>query len=453
MSGLFESLSSAANALTAHRLGLDVVGQNMANVNTEGYTRRRILLAELAPTDALSAGRGVEVLGALSLRDTLADARVRREQQGASFDDGLLEALSTVERTIGLPGASLDARLTAFFDAFAGLASDVTSATARDAVVQQAVLLTRAFGDQATGLAQAQRDADAAIRSAVRDINGLTTTIAAMNAQIVAGGPDVETIRDRQTLALEQLAELVDVAVIARADGGVDVTIGNGRALVIGASSYAVDVTASGPATLTLEGVDITASITGGRVGGFIHARDVLIPSYQSRLDRLAFDLAGAINAAHAAGFDANGAAGGAFFTPPATVAGAAAALAVDPALAADSALIAASGTGSPGDNQAARALAALRDAPIVAGNSLSVAEAWGGLAQAVGHDVAATRASSETRAQIVLQMQRLRDQASGVSLDEEAANLMKFQRAYQASARYFTTISDTLDTLMEMVR
>jgi flagellar hook-associated protein 1 FlgK len=453
MSGLFESLSLASQALTAHRLGLDVVGQNMANVNTDGYTRRRILLAELPPTDALSAGRGVEVLGVQAMRDLLADARVRREQQGAAFDAGALEGLATVEDLVGLPGAALDARLTAYFDAWAGLANDPTSAVARDAVVQQGTLLARAFRDQAAGFDQARRDIDAALRGAVPDINRLASTIATLNAQIVAGGPDVETLRDRQTLALEELASLTGASVIARQDGGVDVTVAGGRALVIGTSSYTVSVTPTGPAALSLGGVDITSAIAGGRVGGLVHARDALIPGYLARLDQLAFDAAGAVNTAHAAGFDANGAAGGAFFSAPATVAGAAAALVVDPSLAADSALVAASGTGSPGDNQAARAIAALRDQSIVAGGSATVFEAWGSLQQAVGHDVAATRASAETRAQVVLQVQRLRDQASGVSLDEEAANLLKFQRAYQASARYFTTISDTLDTLMEMVR
>ncbi len=105
------------------------------------------------------------------------------------------------------------------------------------------------------------------------------------------------------------------------------------------------------------------------------------------------------------------------------------------------------------GDNQTARALADLRDARVMSGGTATPAGAWSNFVYRVGSDVSAARAASSTRDQVVRQLERLRDQASGVSLDEEAANLMRFQRSYEASARYFTTIVDTLDTLMAMVR
>jgi flagellar hook-associated protein 1 FlgK len=125
----------------------------------------------------------------------------------------------------------------------------------------------------------------------------------------------------------------------------------------------------------------------------------------------------------------------------------------VSAAVAADSALVAGSGTGSAGDNQVARAIAALRDGRVLSGGTATPIEAWAQFVYRVGGDVASARASSETRDQVVLQLQRLRDSVSGVSLDEEAAHLMRYQRSYEANARYFTTIVDTLDTLMQMVR
>jgi flagellar hook-associated protein 1 len=135
MSGLFDSLSIATSGLTANRTGLDVVGQNIANVNTPGYARRTLSLAELAPTDARSAGRGVEVVQIQANRDALVEARLGHEQAGQSYDQALLSGLSDVEAAVGVPGASIDANLQAFFDAFSQLANDVTSTSARDGVV------------------------------------------------------------------------------------------------------------------------------------------------------------------------------------------------------------------------------------------------------------------------------------------------------------------------------
>lgn len=159
------------------------------------------------------------------------------------------------------------------------------------------------------------------------------------------------------------------------------------------------------------------------------------------------------VNTAHTAGFDANGNPAGVLFTAPAGVAGAAAAFELSAAIAADSQLVAGSLTGTAGDNQTARAIAALRDARVMSGGAATASEAWSTLVYGVGSDIAAARASGQAREQVVSQLQRLRDSTSKVSIDEEAAQLMRFQRAYEANARYFTTVLDTIDSLMQMVR
>jgi flagellar hook-associated protein 1 FlgK len=205
-------------------------------------------------------------------------------------------------------------------------------------------------------------------------------------------------------------------------------------------------------ATVSLEGVDVTSELTGGRIGGLLQARDVLVPGYLGQLDQLANDLATAVNTTHATGFDATGAAAGNFFAPPSGVAGAAAGLTVDASILADSGRVAASATGAPGDNGTARQLSAMRDAAITGGGTHSAIDGWRALTFDVGNDVAAARSAQASHGQIVTQLQALQAQASGVSYDEEAANMMRYQRAYEANARYFKTITDTLDALMNMV-
>jgi flagellar hook-associated protein 1 FlgK len=195
----------------------------------------------------------------------------------------------------------------------------------------------------------------------------------------------------------------------------------------------------------------VTPELSSGQIGGWLKVRDTLVPAYQSQLDQFAYDLATTVNAVHVTGYGTGGGTGQNFFAPPAGVAGAAKNMALDAAVAADSSLVAASSTGTAGDNQTAAALAALRDASQGPSGS-SPANAWAQLVYRVGSDSADAANSQTTRQQIVNQLGALRDAASGVSSDEEAANLMKFQRAYEANARYFVTISQTIDALMAMV-
>jgi flagellar hook-associated protein 1 FlgK len=456
MSGLFTSLSMASQSLAAANTGMDVAGQNIANINTPGYTRRRVLLAEVPPATDLSAAGGVLVQGIRAERDPFIEARLANEQEAGAYDQATVSGLSDIEAAIGLPGQSLDAQLSAFFGAFSTLADDPTSASARDGVVVQAQQLASGFHGIADRLSAARHTADASIVNDIGQVNQLAGQVAHLNDQISINGPDVENLRDERNSAVAELVRITGAAVTTRPDGQVDLSVGNGRALVVGATAYALAGTPTAPnglSAITMDGVDITSEITGGEIGGLLHVRDAIVPGYQSQIDQLAADVTAAVNTAHHAGFDANGDAGGDFFTPPATVPGAAAAFSVADAVAGDPQLIAASGTGAAGDNAAARTIAALRDAPLAVGGTASAVAAWSQFAYRVGTDVSSAKASSASHDAVTRQLQQLRDQTSGVSLDEEAANLMRFQRAYEANARYFTTISDTLNTLMNMVQ
>jgi len=124
----------------------------------------------------------------------------------------------------------------------------------------------------------------------------------------------------------------------------------------------------------------------------------------------------------------------------------------VDAAVAANSSLVAASLTGAPGDNQSARAIANLRDTRVLNGGTTTLNDSWSQLVYRVGSDTQTAQAQRVSGQQVVDQITKLRDQVSGVSLDEEAAAMMKFQRAYEANARFFMSVNDTISTLMAMV-
>jgi flagellar hook-associated protein 1 FlgK len=450
MSGLMGSLSLAARALDAQRAGLAVTGNNIANLNTEGYVRRSIQLAEGQP----GAG-GVDVIGTRARRDVLLEARVRQELPAEGRERAIANALSVVEASVGDPGASLDANLTSFFDSFASLAQDPTSTVARDGVVLQGRLLARSFNDIAGRLTDSRRSADVQVRGAVDNINRLATEVAALNQAInAANGGETDGLKDRQTQALKEMAALADISVLQRGDGGVDVSIGQGRALVMGANVYGVqtvDTPPSGFAQLEIGGMNMTAEIARGELAGLLEVRDVMIPGYQARLDTIAFTVAQQVNALHQGGADLAGNPGGNFFGPIGAAAGAAAAISLDAALAADSDLVAASLTGAQGDNGAAKQIANLRDARVVNG-SATFSEGWGQLVYRVGTDAQTAIAQQKSRLDVVAQVEHLRDQVSGVSLDEESGMMMRYQRAYEANARYFTAVDTMLATLLHIV-
>ena len=459
MSDLFSTLAVAARALEAQQFGLDVAGQNIANVNTPGYSRRAAELAAVPPADPMSAGRGVEIQGVRAIRDGLIETRLRADISARDWYSASSGVLSHVESVVGLPGQSIDADMARFFDAFARLADDPTSITARQEVSLEGQTLAASFRTLSADLERARREADGYIRHHVEAVNELASRIATLNGDMSKVPADQDPLHERDEImeAFNELAQHIDIHVIERSDNqrAFDVYFGSGRPLVVGTTSYTIDAVPTGPAgfaDLEHEGVSIIGEIKGGYLAGYVHARDVLIPGYVTALDGLAYEVAQQVNTLHVAGFDLAGNPGGDFFTPPGAVPGAAAALTVDAAIVGDPSLIAAAGIAQPGDNQIARAISDLRDQRVMNGGTATFNEAWGQLAFEVGRDTATAIGELQVRGDAALQTQAARDSVSAVSLDEEALNLTRFQRAYEANAVLFSTINGTIDTLMRMV-
>jgi flagellar hook-associated protein 1 FlgK len=446
----------AARALEAQRFGLDVTGQNIANVNTPGYSRRVVDFAAVPPDSSRSPGRGVDAVGVRAMRDLLIERRLQQELPAERREAAVADALSVVEVALGKPGESIDAALNRYFDAFSTLSQSPASPVARQEVLLQGESVAATFRDMADRIALSQRETNGQVRDLSAQVTDLASQIAAINNTIqrTADAANKLHLQDEQGALVRQLSALIDVDVLQRSDGGVDVTIGNGRALVVGENDYPVTTSTVGGAYHLFSGdVDITAEISGGTLGGIIFTRDVLLPAYMTDLDDIAYEFATQVNTLHAAGVGADGGTGRNFFTfVPAIggAAGAASAITVNAAVTADPDLVAAAGAGGPvGDNGTARNLAALRHARVF-GGSATLADAWGQLVYRVGRDAQVAKNEQRSRLEIVNQVDELRDQVSGISLDEEAMQLMRFQRAYEASARFFRAVDTTLDTLMQ---
>jgi flagellar hook-associated protein 1 FlgK len=196
--------------------------------------------------------------------------------------------------------------------------------------------------------------------------------------------------------------------------------------------------------------VDITERLTGGRLGGLVQLRDTTLAGYRQTLDDLAGALITEVNALHRTGFDLDGNAGGVFFEPDPPGSGAASAIQVSAALAADPRLLAASGDGAPGDNAVALALADLREQPLAALGDSTFAAAHGDLIAQMGLDAASAQTQRDASELFLSSLEARRDAVSGVSLDEEAADLVRFQRSFEAAAKFLRAVDEMTRVVLE---
>ncbi|MEO8725692.1 MAG: flagellar basal body rod C-terminal domain-containing protein, partial [Acidobacteriaceae bacterium] len=267
--------------------------------------------------------------------------------------------------------------------------------------------------------------------------NTLLKTIAQLNLAAAQSGGEDPSITDRQDSAVAKLSGLLDISVIRGSNGMVQVTTQSGNPLVVDNQASSLQFQANGGgAQLLLKGTDVTSQIYNGAIGGALEARNVALPALQARLDLLANSLTSAVNTAY----------GGNFFVSLSQVPGSATAIAV---AVTDPAQLQTGLSGAPGDNSIVNAVSALQSQPVV--NGVSATEYQAQTVFALGNDVANAQANSDASKAVITQMNSQRAAISGVSLDQEAANLMQFQRSYQAAARIISTVDSMMQTAIGM--
>lgn len=460
MGSLSASLNIAVQSMQAEQTAIQTTTNNIANVNTPGYSRQVANFDDNPPVQVgdLTLGSGVDISQVTSLRDSILDLRVNQEtqQQGAlnSFISAGQQIQSLFNET---SGSGLQSSLTAFFNSLSALSTNPSDLNTRQGVLTAAQNLASSFNQASNNLSTIQQSEDLAVTQSVNQINTLTAQIASVNTQVSAAtisgqnpGPFVD---ERQQL-INQLSNLVDVSSIDAGDGSLTLTTSSGAPLVVGGQSFQLS-TQTNPATgvqdVYSQGSDITSKLTGGELAGQIQIRDQEIPSVLSSLDSLASGLATAVNTQNAQGFDLNGDAGGNIFAaPPAGGTGAAGSMAITMT---DPSLIAASGgpaPGSAGDNTNANALLAIQNQTIV--NGQTPLNAYTNLVFKIGNDVSTAQSNQQSGSLVLQQLQNLQAGVSGVDVNEESANLIRFQSAYQASAQLSGIIDELMQTTINMV-
>jgi flagellar hook-associated protein 1 FlgK len=455
MGGLFGTLGIALGALAADRGGIEITSNNIANVNTAGYSREQVNLSENPPAQIgnLLFGTGVSLGQTTSIRDNLLERRLDQENESAGRLNAFLGPLNQVQALFNeAAGSGLQAPLTAFFNSLTQLSANPNDAASRQGVITAGQNLASAFRQDSTNLQALQSNTDVAIQQSVNQVNGLTTQIATLNTKISgleSVGHDPGAFLDQRTQLVRQLSGLVDVSEADAGNGSLTITTSNGTALVVAGQSFALSTQLNANTTyhdVYSQGADITSSINSGALGGEIQVRDQEIPSILTKLDTFAYNLATSVNTQSRAGFDANGNPGVNFFAQPASLNAAASSLTV---AITDPNLVAASSDGTVGSNGNVQALANLQNQTIV--NGQTPANYYSGLIFQIGNDVSQAKTEQTAVGLVQQQLQDQRGAISGVSLDEEAVNLVRYQSAYQASANVVSVINHLLTTTLSM--
>jgi flagellar hook-associated protein 1 FlgK len=464
MSGLFSTLNSTVMAINAQSRALEVTGKNLANVNNPAYSRQRVIFGDrgTVQTPQGAESLGIEALGVQQMRDQLLDLQVAREislsgsyqaeQGGYQRAQAALGQSVDTTNTTSASGASdngLGAAIDDFFNSFQSFAASPTDDGQRQALLQNAAILTDRFQLADQRLDQVQTDLNTQVTTDVSTVNTLLSTIADLNSQIGrfevnAPGSAVD-LRDERQAKLEELAAKLPVT--ATDVGGqlqLSVKDTSGTAVVL------VDKgTVTGPVAFTGTAITggasaSTLSLSSGSIYGSLTARDGAVQTVRDNLDALASQLVTSVNAA----YNPSSTAGGNFFDPTGTTAGT---ISVVNTLSATT--LTASNGGAAGDNTTAIAVAQLANHKFSTGSGDQIdgtfASFFNDTTIGIGQALATANARVEDQSNIEKLVRSQRDSLSGVSLDEEMANLMQYQRAFQASSRVFSIVDTLLDTVV----
>jgi flagellar hook-associated protein 1 len=431
----FLGLETTLRGLLAQQDALDTTSHNISNANTPGYSRQE---AELSAADALqiyglstggpgAIGTGVSVTAFQRVRDTFLDAQYRAQNMQAGYQQTTAQQLDQVQLALAEPSDhGLSAQLAKFWDAWGDVSNNPSDQAARQALVNQGQNLVAAFQTLSTQLQTSKSQASAQYTSLTGpqgQVEQIASQIASLNASIKSSvqiGDQPNDLLDKRDLLLDQLSSLGQVSVTDLGNGSIDVSVGS-SALVSDTTS---NWSPTWGATLTNPGGQLGALQDLTKAGG-------TIDTYTATLNTAAKSLADSVNALHSSGTPA----GVNFFTYTAGNEAATLAVAVTPAQ------VVTSTTGAAEANDIALQISELRGGAGDNGYSALVTE--------IGSDDKDANLQSDNAKALLGAIDSQRQSTSGISMDEEMSNLVRFQRGYQASARAMSTMDQMLDTLI----
>ncbi len=470
--GMLGAMHIGRSGLSAAQAGVATTGHNISNANTEGFSRQRV--HQTAEADR-STGMNRTQVGAgtrVSSIDRVNDRYIEKQLRGAGRDQAhaeekelILQQAEDIFNEMG--GEGLNRVMSRFFNEFRKLSNEPENESIRESVREAAQSMVNDLRRLRGQIDDVRSHADARIEGYVREANSLTDEIRELNIQIKGlenAKGNASDLQDQRDRALKKLNALIDVGMFTDEAGGYVVDVKGLGPVVTGGQSekFTVNRTPSGEAGKAANALDIfldnargdpvTGQISGGRLGALIEARDQVMGTISGRLDDIAFELSRAVNEVHRLGFTRDGMTQVDFFRQPTQREGAAEQLALSDEIRNSAQNIAtAAAPDSPGDNRIALALSNLQGLRLMNDGKSTVDDFYNSIVSEVGVASNRNKAMLSQSKDISTQLGKMREQISGVSIDEETTRLMQYQHAYDASARVIRVADEMMRTVLSL--
>ena len=463
MTSLINALNAGKSSLLTNQKSIEIVGNNIANVNTPGYSRQRAQLTNIPSINFgnFFIGQGVTV------SDVSRDYSlfITRQLQSKTIDygeeTGKSNTLMELERVFNVTENNLSAQINDFFDAWQQLTTNPGGQVERDIVIQRGQLLGQAFTNVTDELDSISQNINREISAQVPALNEQLAEIARLNERInliEVSGQSANSARDQRDQIVKNLSETLGVQTYTDNRNMLCVQLPGGVPLVTGTTAATIStVTVGTDVNLQVNIANATRDVgldgLGGKFKGMFEMRDVFVKGLRNDLDTLAIDLTSTVNDAHVAGYGADGVTGRLFFNditalPPDLVPSRSIAVALT-----DASQVAAAGnpTAAPGDNENALRIAQLETTHKVGGTNDTFNDFFSQMVATVGIESARNQMALTGAQDAVSQLQIMRDGYSGVSLEEEMIDLIQYQRGFQSSAKYLATVDELMNSLLQL--
>ena len=475
MGGLKHTLNIGAESLFATRQGVDTAGHNIANANTEGYSRQRVNLEQRVPSETRNViiGNGVFVKNITRAHDKFLERQLNQSNQDLGKSQAKLEAMKPLEEIYSPQlNASVAEEMNAFFTAIHELSSFPEEVIVRSNVKEKADGLISSFKRVDNSLKRFRSDINDRIEGEAVEISTLLKDIAKLNTAIVAleSGDirEASDLLDKQDLLLRKLTGKIDINYY-RGDRGMVVVRGPQETLLVERGHFAdVAVTKDPDSNVGMydiiidrgsayKPISVTEVNKKGSLAGLVDVRDKVIPDLLTKNNELAWVLGHSLNAVHRKGYgigDFKESTGRDFFSLSDDLNRAAETIDLDGIIREDQSSIAAALTPSaPGDNINANEMLRIKEIRMMSNGDATFDEFYANTVGLFGLDLVRAEHTKEADFTLNNDLMNRHDALKGVSMDEEAINLMKWQANFTASSRVITTVDEMFETVLSLKR
>lgn len=474
MSRIWSMMDIGKRSMMNSQTSLQTTAHNIANKNTEGFSRQRVEVQTNVPVGKgkLRIGMGARPGEVTRVNNPYIEKQIEAEGNKLGMMEGRASMLARVEQVYNEQvNKGLNQFMSEFFNSVRELANNPESLATRTMVKESAFYLAKDFQRMDRQLNEIQEDADFRLAATVEEINQITREIANLNEKVQSvelQGVEANDERDRRDLLVKKLSKMINIRYGESDEGQLSITAGNSAVLVSGFSSRDLFTSSTSEKGGKPEGgfdvfykateggtpIKVTEQIKSGEMGGLLQVRDVVVANLREKIDNLAYTISSEVNNAHAQGFDRYNRQGVNFFNPLNEVKGAAERLSVNKAIMDDVGRIAAAGQpGAPGDNRIANVMSAIQYKKVLSEDSFTVDDFYNSMVGQIGIETQRANSALDTQVDTVKQLENLRESVSGVSLDEEATKMIEFQKTFDASARLITTADEMMDTVLNLKR